>query len=299
MPLRVALIGSPVLDTLRLADGTEIRSFGGILYSLAAMALHTQGQLELYPVFYIGQPHRAALDSLLQQLPGVRSDFIQTASDTHANLLVYHPDGSRTEYFQARGQGVTFTDLLPVLEFEGLFVNYIHPSDLPLEALRTLSHGSTGWLYLDIHSLLRRVEKDGVYRPHPLPAWQQVLALVDLVQMNEEEARALTGLNLPDGRPGLETLLRMILGLGPSVAVVTLGEEGALMAERLRGKRILYAPPARRVQARHTTGCGDVFGGVFFAEFLLTEDPERALKAALQRASEHAAGTFLPSLELT
>lgn len=296
MPPRVALIGSPVLDTLRLADGTEFQSFGGILYSLAAMARHAGDRLALYPVFYIGEAERPALEALLREWPGVHPDHIKTAEATHRNLLVYHPDGSRTEYFQARGRGLSLQDLLPVLEFEGFFVNYIHPSDLPREVFRSLSRGTTGWLYLDVHSLIRTPDDAGVYRARQLPGWQEVLSWVDLVQMNEEEARVLTGLELPPGPEGLAVLLQMILTLGPSVATVTLGSQGALMAERLRRKNrapVLRRPP-QVVQARHTTGCGDVFGAVFFAEFLLTEDPYRALEAALRRAAEHAAGTFLP-----
>jgi len=290
-----------VLDTLQLTDGIRLRSWGGILYSLAALAFHAGHRLSLYPVFYVGEVEYPLLSQRLRQWPGVHLDFVKPAPATHRNLLVYHPDGSRTEYFDAQGRGLALADVLPILEFEGLLVNYIHPTDLPLEVLRTLSRGSTGWLYMDVHSLIRSPNAQGVYQAQPLQGWQEVLSWVDLVQMNEEEARTLTGLEVPPGDEGLAAVLQMVLSLGPSVAMVTLGARGALMAERWkqRRNRIIHRPVPQPVRARHTTGCGDVFGGVFFAEFMLTEDPYQALRVALQRAAEHAAGRFLPSEALS
>jgi sulfofructose kinase len=81
----------------------------------------------------------------------------------------------------------------------------------------------------------------------------------------------------------LEDALRRLVGPHTRMAVVTCGERGSLA---LLGGRIL-ATPAPRVQARDTTGAGDVFRGVFAWALVRGLDAERALA----EANEHAAAS--------
>ncbi|WP_412747060.1 ribokinase [Krasilnikovia sp. MM14-A1004] len=81
----------------------------------------------------------------------------------------------------------------------------------------------------------------------PLPP--ELLAAVDLLVVNENEARAVTGLPEPD--------LGALLALAPLV-VLTLGADGARYAERDgRDERI----PAYRVEVADSTAAGDAFTG--------------------------------------
>ena len=84
----------------------------------------------------------------------------------------------------------------------------------------------------------------------------------------------------------LEDGLRRLAGPHTRMAVVTCGERGSLA---LLGARIL-ATPAPRVQARDTTGAGDVFRGVFAWALVRGLGAERALAEANAHAAASCRG---------
>ncbi|WP_338696688.1 ribokinase [Streptomyces sp. Q6] len=86
--------------------------------------------------------------------------------------------------------------------------------------------------------------------PAPLP--DEVLAACDPLIVNEHEARVVLGAE-PDGEP--EDWARDLLALGPRSVVITLGSEGALVADASGARRVASV----RVKAVDTTGAGDAF----------------------------------------
>lgn len=94
-----------------------------------------------------------------------------------------------------------------------------------------------------------------VLNPAPVPPGglpPELLALVDVLTPNEHEAAALVG---RDAAP--EELARELLERGTGAVVITLGEQGALVATREEQERL----PVHRVDAIDTTAAGDAFSG--------------------------------------
>ncbi|MFD5099292.1 ribokinase [Streptomyces albidochromogenes] len=89
--------------------------------------------------------------------------------------------------------------------------------------------------------------------PRPLPA--EVLTACDPLVLNEHEARFVLGGDGLDGKDP-EGRARALLALGARSVVVTLGAEGALVAE---GGGTAVRVPSPRVGAVDTTGAGDAF----------------------------------------
>jgi ribokinase len=117
----------------------------------------------------------------------------------------------------------------------------------------------------------------------PRPVDDDILRLADLVVVNEIEAAALTGAEVPEPDSewpshAAETLVRR----GCAAAVVTVGARGAWFAD---GRRRLYLP-AHAVDAIDTTGAGDAFCGTLAAGLA----GGRSMPDALVRAS--AAGAL-------
>ncbi|MFD4709410.1 ribokinase [Streptomyces sp. NPDC058430] len=86
--------------------------------------------------------------------------------------------------------------------------------------------------------------------PAPLPA--EVLAACDPLIVNEHEARVVLGVDVTGGPEDWATAL---LALGPRSVVITLGAEGALVADGTGAHRV----PSVEVTAVDTTGAGDAF----------------------------------------
>ena len=84
----------------------------------------------------------------------------------------------------------------------------------------------------------------------------QVLKRVDVVTINDEEARQLTG------QYSLVVAARMIHEMGPKYVVIKKGEHGALL---FHNEHVFYAPALPLEEVFDPTGAGDAYRGGFFA----------------------------------
>ena len=125
----------------------------------------------------------------------------------------------------------------------------------------------------------------------PLCDWAASLSgSIDMLIVNRLEAAGWTGGDVKDD------LAAMVDRIDVNMVAVTLGGEGCFLRRRDGVCRAIAAP---RVNAIDATGAGDVFSGVFVAEWLATDDPLGAAELAVAAASDKVtrAGTFsaLPS----
>lgn len=113
----------------------------------------------------------------------------------------------------------------------------------------------------------------------------QVLKRVDLLIINDEEIRQLSGdWNVPRAA-------RWVLGQGPRRVVVKRGEHGALLVER---DRSFFCPAYPLEEVFDPTGAGDAFAGGFLGYIARTGD---ATSAGLRRGMVYGAamGSFAVS----
>ncbi|MGE0005738.1 MAG: PfkB family carbohydrate kinase [Parvibaculaceae bacterium] len=105
--------------------------------------------------------------------------------------------------------------------------------------------------------------------PSPFQSWFRTMPKADLVIANRGEADALGELRC-------------------DVAVVTLGREGCRL---IAGNSPAVDVPAPEVPALSTGGAGDVFAGIFIAEWLAGGAPLPAARLAVRAASDKATRT--------
>lgn len=108
-----------------------------------------------------------------------------------------------------------------------------------------------------------------------------VLAALDPLVVNEHEAGWLVGRSGEQVAADPEPVAEQLLALGPGSVVVTLGERGALVADRSGAVLV----PAPRVQPVDTTGAGDAFAGALAARLAAGEDLVAAARFAVRSAA--------------
>lgn len=97
-------------------------------------------------------------------------------------------------------------------------------------------------------------------------AWddlQETLALVDVVTINDEEARQLSK------EYSLKKAAKKIMAMGPKTVIIKKGEHGALLFGE---DRIFYAPALPLEEVFDPTGAGDTFAGGFIGYLASTGD---------------------------
>jgi sugar/nucleoside kinase (ribokinase family) len=92
---------------------------------------------------------------------------------------------------------------------------------------------------------------------------KQVIARVDVLTINDEEARQLTG------EHSLVKAARKVLEMGPKVLVIKKGEHGALLFNK---DEVFFAPALPLEDVVDPTGAGDTFAGGFIGHIAATGD---------------------------
>ena len=91
----------------------------------------------------------------------------------------------------------------------------------------------------------------------------KVFTMVDVVTINDEEARQYTG------ERSLKKAAQKILAMGPKALIIKKGEHGALL---FSGNDVFYAPAMLLEEVKDPTGAGDSFAGGFIGYLAKTDD---------------------------
>ena len=125
--------------------------------------------------------------------------------------------------------------------------------------------------FLMVGNLMPSIQKKVIERLHKRPKlivmdtmnfWMEIalndlletMKLVDVLTINDEEARQLTG------EYSLVKAARKILTMGPQYLIIKKGEHGALL---FHGKNVFFAPALPLEEVFDPTGAGDTFAGGF------------------------------------
>lgn len=92
---------------------------------------------------------------------------------------------------------------------------------------------------------------------------KKTMALVDVLIINDEEARQLSGLY------SLVKAAKVIRAMGPKIVIIKKGEHGALLFHE---ENMFYAPALPLEDVFDPTGAGDTFAGGFMGYIAATDD---------------------------
>lgn len=260
--MSMVIVGSIAFDSIETPRGGIERALGGsaVYASIAASYKTTVKVVGIVGEDFLDE-HRAVLEDR-----GIDCAGVETVQ------------GGRTFYWKGR-YGVdpneretlvtelnVFRDFRPVLpegweETEWLFLANIDP-ELQLDILNQCS----GDPFAGCDTMNFWIEN----KPEAL---RRVLEKVDLLFVNDSEARQLTG------RSNLYRAAREIISMGPEIVVVKKGEHGAFL---MSGDRIYIAPAFPLEDVLDPTGAGDVFAGGFLGSLAASGDiNENNLREAL------------------
>lgn len=265
--MAILAVGSVALDAVETPAGSVHGVVGGsAVFFAAAASLLTRVRV----VGVVGHDYPLARLRFLRERGVDFAGLVRRAGENFFWGGRYSADFRTRETTETR-LGV-FADFDPVIpagwrDSEVVFLGNIHP-DLQL-------------------GVLDRVRSPGLVAADTMNYWiertpgalRRVLGRLDVLLVNDEEARQLAG------EDDLERATRWIRGLGPGLVVVKLGEDGAVLFARDWSLACPARPPARMTDP---TGAGDAFAGGFLGHL----DRAGSFGAeALRTAAAHGAAT--------
>jgi sugar/nucleoside kinase (ribokinase family) len=296
--MKITVVGHICLDTihrtLAAADAVQAEppaelSYGGIFFSVAALANIAPAEATISPVFGVGKNEYPALIERLQRYPNVDTAGIyKFDGPTNAVRLAYHGDERRTECSKHIADPIPFKRIKPFLDADMVLIDMISGYDVTLETLdeirMTVREDHTP-IYFDVHCLALGLDEDCVRFPRTLTAWRRWLFWLHAVQMNEEEAAA-----LPQESFTEEQFAKQITALNTPAFILTRGAKGCTVFidrhKHITKHDFSGAAIDRQIDS---TGCGDVFGAAYCAKFLTTKDILQSVEFANSVAGFKAA----------
>jgi sugar/nucleoside kinase (ribokinase family) len=248
--LSLAVVGSIAFDSVKTPFGEAERQLGGSATYAALAAAHFTGVRIVGPVgddfpaeHYQLLMRHGVVAADIEHIPGAETFFWRGHYDF--DMSVAHTDETELNVFHGWRPGLSrearASDLL-----------FLASMDPEVQAAVRAQWSGSRWCALDTMGFWIETKRDALI---------EAVSAVDIVLMNDQEARALTR------KPVLLHAAREIAAWGPRAVVLKLGEYGcALLTEE--GYFSLPGYPLEAVA--DPTGAGDAFAGGFLGYLDLT-----------------------------
>lgn len=308
---RVGVLGTLVWDTIYPfgAPAPPVERWGGIAYSLAAVAAALPPDWTAVPLVKIGEDLARPALAMLRRLPNLllQPGVRLVPQKTNRVELRYTDAVRRCERLAGGVPAWTPGELKPLLlTLDALYLNFISGFEMDLSTAEWLRGAFHGPIYADLHSLLLSRDAEGLRTPRPLPRAERWLPCFDAVQVNEEEMSLLSVSASGEARQGTTHDVPLLLETRGGNGVRYTWNPTEMSARRwpfscgsateARGE----VPATGGALDGDPTGCGDVWGATCYARLLAGDPLEaaigRAHRAAARKLSHRGADGLLPHL---
>ena len=252
--MQLLTVGSVAFDAIETPFGKSDKIVGGAgtYISLAASFFNRNQAL----VSVVGEDFPTdVLDGMVKRGIDIRGIQIPEGGKTFFWAGKYHND------MNSRDTLVTELNVLgtfdPVVPMEFRNAPFLMLGNLSPDVQRKVVE------QMEVRPKLIAMDTMNFWMDIALDELHKTLKLVDLLIVNDEEARQLTG------EYALKTAAKRIMDLGPRLVIIKKGEHGALI---FHNKDVFFAPALPLEEVFDPTGAGDTFAGGFSGYIAQSED---------------------------
>lgn len=272
--MKILLIGHSIIDNIE--KGGEYKTFpGGIYYSLLGTMSVSRSEDEISLLTGYNSKSFHLFDKLYSKVNLRYSSIIDELPEV---FLEVKNNEERKETYKNLSTGLRLDRINDWNQFDGILINMITGFDISLGQLKLIRNKYSGPIYFDLHTLSRGVDSNLERNFRPLPSADEWLRNIDLLQCNEMELRTLS-----IKTDELEAA-NYIIDNGVKLLIITKGDRGAFLYYKQDSIMKSLHSPAISVNAINIIGCGDIFGAVFFYNYLYSYNLEISLEQATKFA---------------
>ena len=282
-PFRLLVIGSSVLDTIEYDNKVEYKP-GGIFYTMLGLSSIKEETENIDLITNIDDNSYQLFEKAFNSANLEYSSRVPEISSVHLRI---YKDKERVESFYNKANNLNIPKEVEYKRYEGILINMISGYDIDISQLINIRDKFNGLIYCDIHSLARDFNEKNERVHRIIPCAEEWLSNIDIVQVNEYELFTLFESSIE------EEIATKVLQTGVSALIITKGEKGAILYHLSHGEIVSIKIDGVRANATNIVGCGDIFGAVFFYNYIKSHDYQKSLKQAnLSAANSTEYSTF-------
>ena len=271
--MKLLVIGQSVVDYVKTADKIIVQP-GGIFYTVTGL-LSCADKIDA--IFLCTSIEKANYNLFSDVCEKVNTTFFQKAGSIPKVHLNLESGKERHEKYE------NLTDKLNVSfhnldEFDGILINMITGFDISLDQLIEIRKNYKGIIYFDVHTLSRGLDENMNRNFRKIQNFNEWAECLNIIQVNQSELKTIS-----DAETEIDAA-RELLNKGPGALIVTKENLGARVYSKKNDEIISVYVSALKVGVRNKVGCGDVFGAVFFYNYIKHRDLLKAVSSANKAA---------------
>jgi sugar/nucleoside kinase (ribokinase family) len=267
--MKLLVIGHSVVDTIHYKTEATKKP-GGIFYSVLALDCIKNYGDEIYLCTALSKKDEYLFSALYNKTNGQFVSYLNKMSQV--SLTLYDEKEREEKYSR----------LSPNLElpennlnyFDGILINMITGFDISVEQFQQLRKDFKGLIYFDVHTFSRGISKDMKRFFRQIPNFNNWAKNIDILQANDKELKTLSN------RKDEEEISRELLAYGIKIVIITKAESGIKAYYKNEDRIESVFVTAKKFKVQNSVGCGDVFGAIFFYNYIRNKDIIESLKTA-------------------
>ncbi len=267
--MKILVIGHTVVDRI-FTKGNEIVKPGGIFHSIIALKNISDVKDEIYLCSALSKTDEDIFAELYNK---INRRFISYVDSIPEVKLTLYDDKERDEIYSNITQNLT-PPMDELNNFDGIFINMITGFDVTLKQMERIRKGYRGLIYFDVHTFSRGVAEDMNRYFRRIPEFNNWASNIDILQANEKEMQTLSA------KSDEIEIAAELISYGIEFIIVTKAEQGATLFFKKNDKIESVFEESIKVNAVNKVGCGDIFGSVFFYNYIKSGDIFDSLRVA-------------------
>lgn len=272
--MKLLIIGHSVFDTIE-SNGKLTKGAGGIYYTISALNRIKSSDDK---IFLCSQYDDTTYRHFKDQFDLVEKDFLRKVKKIPRVHLNLNKERERHESYENISTSLDL-DYHQLNQFDGILINMITGFDISLDQLELIRNNFSGIIYIDIHTLSRGLEQNFKRNFRLIPEFSEWANKLDIIQANENEI-----FTLSEKKTEKEIVRELFLS-GVKIVCITKGERGAIAYFNDKKQQLSFCVNTTKIENVNAVGCGDVFGAVFFYNYIKTKDFRLSLENAVNEAT--------------
>jgi sugar/nucleoside kinase (ribokinase family) len=267
--MNILVIGHSVVDKILDKGNVSIKP-GGIFYTVASLLSQLQNEDKIYLCSEIDEANENLFRKFYNLVDKEYLNFVD--SIPRVDLVIDNVEERKETYSQI-SKYLTLPDK-NLNRFDGILINMISGYDISVAQLEKLRNNYHGLIYFDVHTLSRGIDKNLNRIFRRIENFNNWAECIDILQANESEL-----LTLSD-KEDEDQIIEELFSFGIKLIIITRAERGATVYSREDGISNSFHKDALKIKLINKVGCGDVFGAVYFHNYIKNKNVTLALEQA-------------------